>query len=247
MGALDILGAASGSFYLVTMTALGVRLLFLSRRNQTKPELWLAVAFLAGGSFGASSEVVGARFLAESHPVAAFWVVGLGKLASAIGLRSYDWFVWRVFRPGARWAGALFVVLAAGASLALAGFLASGTLERGPGHAWFWLELAVRVASPIWLACESLRYWSQMRRRAAIGLADPVLTDRFRLWASGALTGLAMLLCSVPPQVLARDHPLQGVSLLVLALMGLAATASYWFAFFPPAWYRSRVAAGSRA
>ena len=99
MGALDILGAASGSLYLVTMTALGVRLLFLSRRNQTKPELWLAVAFLAGGSFGASSEVVGARFLAESHPVAAFWVVGLGKLASAIGLRSYDWSspsAWRV-------------------------------------------------------------------------------------------------------------------------------------------------------
>ena len=86
-----------------------------------------------------------------------------------------------------------------------------------------------------------------MRRRAAIGLADPVLTDRFRLWASGALSGLAMLLCSVPPQVLSRDHPLQGVSLLVLALMGLAATASYWFAFFPPAWYRSRLAAGSRA
>jgi hypothetical protein len=56
-----------------------------------------------------------------------------------------------------------------------------------------------------------------------------------------------MLLCSVPPQVLSRDHPLQGVSLLVLALMGLAATASYWFAFFPPDWYRSRVAAGTRA
>jgi hypothetical protein len=247
MGALDILAAASGSLYLVTMTALGVRLVFLSRRNRTQPELWLAVAFLAGGSFGASAEVVGARFLAEAHPVAAFWVVALGKLSSAIGLRSYDWFVWRVFRPGARWAGALFVVLAAGAAVAIAGFAASGTLERGAGHAWFWLELGVRVASPVWLACESLRYWSQMRRRSAIGLADPLVTDRFRLWAGGALSGLVMLLCSVPPQLLGRDHPLQGVSLLVLALMGLAATASYWFAFFPPDWYRSRVAAGTRA
>jgi uncharacterized membrane protein len=86
-----------------------------------------------------------------------------------------------------------------------------------------------------------------MRRRSAIGLADPLVTDRFRLWAGGALSGLVMLLCSVPPQLLGRDHPLQGVSLLVLALMGLAATASYWFAFFPPDWYRSRVAAGTRA
>jgi hypothetical protein len=165
----------------------------------------------------------------------------------AIGLRSYDWLVWRVFRPGARWAGALFVVLAAGATLALAAFVAAGTLERGAGHAWFWLELGVRVASPIWLASESLRFWSQMRRRAALGLADPLVTDRFRLWASGALTGLVMLLCSVPPQVLPREHSLQGVSLLVLALMGLAATASYWFAFFPPEWYCRRVAAGAPA
>jgi energy-converting hydrogenase Eha subunit E len=247
MGALDILAAASGSLYLVTMTTLGVRLVFLSRRNRAKPELWLAIAFLAGGSFGASSEVIGSRFLAESHPAAAFWVVGLGKLTSAIGLRSYDYFVWRVFRPGVRRAGALFVVLAAGAGIALVGFVASGTLERGPGHAWFWLELAVRVASPIWLAYESLRFWSQMRRRSAIGLADPLVTERFRLWATGALTGLVMLLCSVPPQILSPDHPLQKVSLLILGLMGLAATASYWFAFFPPEWYRSRVSAGTRA
>jgi hypothetical protein len=247
MGALDVLAAASGSLYLVTMTTLGVRLVFLSRRNRAKPELWLAIAFLAGGSFGATCEVVGSRFLAGSDPAAAFWVVGLGKLASAIGLRSYDYFVWRVFRPGARWAGALFFVLATGAGLALVGFVAGGTLERGAGHAWFWLELGVRVASPIWLAFESLRFWSQMRRRAAIGLADPLVTDRFRLWATGALTGLVMLLCSVPPQLLSTDHPLQKASLLTLGLMGLAATAAYWFAFFPPEWYRSRVAAGTRA
>jgi hypothetical protein len=243
MGALDILAAVSGGLYLVTMTGLGIRLLFLSRRNATKPELWLAIAFLAGGSFGASAEVIGSRFLAEADPVAAFWLVGLGKLTSAIGLRFYDWFVWRVFRPNDRWAGALFFALAAGAALALFLFLASGTIERGPGHGWFWLELGVRVVSPIWLAWESLRFWSQMRRRSAIGIADPLVTDRFRLWAAGALTGLVMLLCSVPPQVLAKDHPFQKVSLLVLGVMGLAATASYWFAFFPPDWYRGRVTA----
>jgi hypothetical protein len=243
VGALDILAAVSGGLYLVTMTGLGIRLLFLSRRNGTKPELWLAIAFLAGGSLGASSEVIGSRFLLESHPVAAFWLVGLGKLSSAVGLRFYDWFVWRVFRPNERWAGALFFALVAGAGLAIVLFAASGTLERGSGHFWFWLELAVRVASPIWLTAESLRFWFQMRRRVAVGLADPLVTDRFRLWATGALTGLVMLLCSVPPQILPMDHPFQKVSLLTLGVMGLAATASYWFAFFPPDWYRSRVTA----
>ena len=247
MGALDLLAAASGSLYMVTMTTLGVRLVFLSRRNQAKPELWLAIAFLLGGSVGASAEVVGSRFLWPSHPAAAFWAVGVGKLGSAVGLRFYDYFVWRVFRPGARWAGALFAVLAAGAGAAIVAFVATGTVERGAMHSWFWLELAVRVVSPIWLTWESLGFWSQMRRRSAIGLADPLVADRFLLWASGALSGLVMLICSVPPQILPREHPLQSVSLLLLALMGLAATASYWFAFFPPEWYRSRVAARARA
>ena len=117
MGAHDILAAVSGGLYLVTMTGLGIRLLFLSRRNGTKPELWLAIAFLAGGSFGASAEVIGARFVPD--PVAAFWIVGIGKLTSAIGLRFYDWFCWRVSRPSERWAGALFFALAAGAALAM--------------------------------------------------------------------------------------------------------------------------------
>jgi hypothetical protein len=241
MGALDILAAVSGGLYLVTMTGLGIRLLLLSRRNGTKAELWLAIAFLAGGSFGASAEVIGARFVAD--PGAAFWLVGLGKLTSAIGLRFYDWFCWRVFRPSERWAGALFFGLAAGAALAVVLFFATGTLERGADRGWFWLELVVRVGSPIWLTAESLRFWSQMRRRVAVGLADPLVTDRFRLWATGALSGLVMLLCSVPPQILPMDHPFQKLSLLTLGVMGLAATAAYWFAFFPPEWYRSRVAA----
>ncbi|HVH06640.1 MAG TPA: hypothetical protein VNE71_11630 [Myxococcota bacterium] len=247
MGPLDAVAAASGSLYLVTMTALGVRLVFLSRRSHAKPELWLAVAFLAGGSLGASAEVVGTRFLNESHPVAAIWVVALGKVSSAIGLRFYDYFVWRVFRPGARWAGALFVALAVGAAAAIAGLVASGSLASGAASAWFWLEFGVRVASPIWLATESLRYWSQMRRRSAIGLADPLVTDRFRLWATGALAGLVMLFCSVPPHLVAEDHPLLSASLAILGVSGLAATAGYWFAFFPPAWYRERVKAAARA
>jgi hypothetical protein len=245
MGALDAIAAASGSLYLVTMTALGVRLVFLSRRNQAKPELWLAIAFLASGSLGASAEVVGARFVAD--PSAAAWTLALGKVASAIGLRFYDYFVWRVFRPNDRWASALFGVLALGAGVAIGGFAATGTWTSGAAGGWFWLELAVRIASPVWLTFESLRFWAQMRRRVAVGLADPIVTDRFLLWAIGACAGLVMLFCSVPPNVVSADHPLQQASLAILGVAGLAATAGYWFAFFPPRWYRRWIAGAARA
>lgn len=240
MGPLDAIAAASGSLYLVTMTALGVRLVFLSRRNHAKPELWLAIAFLASGSLGASAEVIGTRFVPD--PMAAAWILGLGKLASAVGLRSYDYFVWRVFRPTERWAGALFGAIALGAGVALIGFTATGTWTSGSATPWFWLELAIRIASPIWLTFESLRFWVQMRRRVALGLADPLVTDRFLLWSIGALAGLSMLLCSIPPNVVSTGHPLYKLSLALLGVAGLAATASYWFAFFPPRWYRTLIA-----
>ena len=49
-----------------------------------------------------------------------------------------------------------------------------------------------RVSS-LWGAAESLRYFSMMRRRAKLGLADPLVTNRFLLWGLGigaAMVGL---------------------------------------------------------
>ena len=37
-----------------------------------------------------------------------------------------------------------------------------------------------------WGSFESLRYWTRMKRRARLGLADPVVTNRFFLWGLAA-------------------------------------------------------------
>ena len=55
-----------------------------------------------------------------------------------------------------------------------------GATRRGP---WYELGFWARAGAFAWPAFESGRYAAAMRRRLAIGLGDPVLADRFRLWA----------------------------------------------------------------
>ena len=49
-----------------------------------------------------------------------------------------------------------------------------------------------RVAPYYWLAAESLSYWSAARRRVRIGLADPLVTNRFLLLGLWAVAWAAM-------------------------------------------------------
>ena len=103
---------------------------------------------------------------------------------------------------------------------------------------WFWLELAGRLASPSWLGIEAFLYWNAMRRRARIGLADPVVANRFLLWTVASATGLLCLLTSVPPHYLPAHHWLLELDLFVFSAAGIATAAAYWLAFFPPGRYR---------
>jgi hypothetical protein len=49
----------------------------------------------------------------------------------------------------------------------------------GVGH---WIGWAGRTAAALGIAFESFRYWRMLRRRLRLGLADPVVTNRFLLW-----------------------------------------------------------------
>ena len=55
-----------------------------------------------------------------------------------------------------------------------------------PGGA-YWVSWVLRTGALLWLAFESLRYWSLLRRRLRLGLADPLVTNRFLLLGIWAL------------------------------------------------------------
>jgi hypothetical protein len=87
-----------------------------------------------------------------------------------------------------------------------------------------------------WAFAECGRYHLLLRRRRRLDLADPVVTDRYRLYAVGWVfwwSGLEMLTDPV-------GAPLLG-------LLGASSAVYIWLAFLPPRAYLARVRAQAAA
>ena len=103
-------------------------------------------------------------------------------------------------------------------------------------------QSVIPIGAALFMLCEAVSlpaYWRRMRRRAALGLGDPLVTNRFGLWALASATGVVCLLTSVPPLYLPAGSALLLADLVVFGAAGVATASLYWLAFFPPARYRS--------
>jgi hypothetical protein len=110
-----------------------------------------------------------------------------------------------------------------------------------PTQLAFEAESVARFAAPIWSGYEAFRFHGLMRRRLQLGLADPLVTNRFLLWGLAqiaALAGLSM-------RVLDAHGVGVQVAAVVMPTAGLASAVAYWITFFPPEAYRRRFAAAS--
>ena len=113
---------------------------------------------------------------------------------------------------------------------------------------------ACRTLPFLWALIESLVYRAQMKKRESLGLADPVVTNRFGLFAiwGGALFVLpvAILIIRLRLRALGVDGGIAGsidlgwVMPLVQGLLvgtGLFAFTALWLSFFPPRFYIERI------
>lgn len=241
-GLLELVGIAGLAAFLVSSLAVGLHLLALARRTRAFPELAMGSGFVVGGFLGYVPETLAlATGWVPLHWQP--WVLLEAEAAIAFSALAMALFTWRVFRPRAPWAPPL---VAGVAVLLAAGVLAfPAPVSRAATPAELQLALAtalLRCACFAWASLESLRYYRAMQRRARLGLADPVLAQRFGLWSAGA--GAAALLASTP--FLSRG--LFGTSadtppwMVTESALGLLAAAALWLAFFPPQTYRRRVA-----
>jgi hypothetical protein len=240
MSAIELLALASALAFVAVGTIVAAKLLALALRTRGLPES------LMGGSLLLLATVAWPLLLIVSAPEPPPGLVlrlawAGASLAMALGWSGVFLFTWRVFRPGpglGRWLAGfgISVELAAGAASALRAVLVNDPLElRVTASSGVVLLLAAQVVYG-WSAIESFRYRALLRRRIPLGLADPLVAERFGLWGYTALFGGGSIVPAVVAALTGGDPNSTG-SHLVVALFGLLSSAVLYVAFLPPAAY----------
>ena len=236
-----LMGAAVGTLFAVWIVT-GLRLVALARRTRAAPELLLGLALLLQAGLGYPLSVV-SQFAGDY----ALLLTCVAGVFSNGGMGFLYVFTARVFHDSSRWAwaavgaaGALLVVQATGNGIAQA---AAVTQEEKLAVILHWGagSLALSGAAWGWTAWEALRYHGLLRRRVALGLADPVVANRMLLW--GLMGAVAVGCVLVDTGLLYSGAPAAREVLLPLitALSGLLVSGCMVLAFWPPAAYLARV------
>lgn len=246
---MQLFAGASIGFLIIVSIVVAVRLLLLHRRTGDWPELLLGTMLAA---------VVGVGYpLRIATTQAPDWSVAcviVSDLAIAIGFTLLYVFTWRVFRPDSTVARTFAV--AASTVLFLHWIFGSvRVLDHGVADVTnvpmtdIVSQIGTVAVAYVWTAIESLRYYGAMRRRAKLGLADAVVTNRFLLWgimAVGATCGVALNGIGAALHIDTMRNP---AILLASSCTGLVQTVFLLLAFLPPRayldWVRSRSAAPS--
>jgi hypothetical protein len=191
LGAALALGTAAA-----LLLRLGARLWRASTPGS--PERWLAVGFAALG-LGAPPRLAAAHLLSAGDAGALAVVLNAASHAVLeVAIVALALFVRRVFRSESSAAGA-FVALVAATSGGLTLWLVVTTHVDQEASA---LALALnlsRAVPVLWAFAECAHYARLMRRRLALGLADPLVANRFVLWSiwTGALSFAALAMLAV--------------------------------------------------
>jgi len=232
----------------VACSLVGLRLLWLARRTRKLPELCIGVALCAFALAQVSRIALGGLDdrLDSELLLGAYVLMQVAYWLSQLGL---SLFTVSAFDPRSHWRWALLAGLAVLCTLSRSmmvhasapRFLSGAPTQMTP----FWDPMAVAGFAVAfgWVAVESLRYHALLRRRLALGLADPVVTNRFLVWGAGAAATSVLVL------VLLGLY-LQGITLLanslsasvLVTVSGMVMSVVPWLTFAPPAAYLRFVA-----
>jgi hypothetical protein len=240
-------GIVATLFFVAMSLVVSLRLLWLARRTRCKPELYLGLGILGTAVLGYGVLIAGSLLRApgsaETNDFAPRALQAVGQCLHDVGVTMVILFVRTVFRPRERWAKGLAALMLAALWGGQIGWeLGNAFRSPGPGNLFWWLRYVVVWSYSIWTMLESYHYYALMRRRLAIGLADPLVANRFLLWGTGALgVGVATWTSSVPfflVHDMARLLAWTPILQVVTASVGVVTVVLYWLTFLPPAGYR---------
>lgn len=242
---MEILSSLATLAFVVVGATVGTRLILLSRRTGELPERAVGLALLLIGGVGYPLAVVsGAGVVAPLTGVRLLAVATLILDAGFIAIVVFTWSVFRREQAGAR-ALLAFLCLAYVAHALGIGFQSlsmQSPAELSSGSSPLTLGgQALNSVAFGWTAFEAWRYWWMLHKRAAIGLGDPVVRNRFLLWGMSATASLLT-------NGLSWWIVYQGIdffeSVGVQAAIGILSVASctgQYLAFLPPQAYLSRL------
>ena len=215
-----------GSFTLASLVV-GARLLALTARTRALAEAAFATALFLGGA-GYVLLVLGLRIVVvESAPLP----LAVGNLLLPIASMALAVGTWREFRPAEHWPGA--VIAGIGAVLATSFGIRLAYVQVVPPPALvFWMSTLGGAAAYAWSTAESLRFWTMMRRREALGLADRAITRRFGLWSLCTACAVGMHAASMAGRVIAGEA-MPPAAVVASSAPGLVAAVSLSLGSFP--------------
>jgi hypothetical protein len=247
-----VIGKIALAVFVLSCSAVGLRLVWIGARRNIGPAWSCGLGFtfiaLVGQPLQAASGSYTGTVGEINHAFAA-----AGILFVAAGLSSFYAFTLTVFRMQARWAWVL--TCAAILALTICGFGRIGALASADralravavGAPWAKGIGTLSMICYAWLGFEGILEWSKSRKRLALGLADPVVSNRFLMWglfgtSTAILSGFLLFLQIT---TVAGSQTLAGQ--LATAGFGLVSATTVMLAFFPPeryvAWVRARAGA----
>lgn len=237
---MEAVGLIGFSAFVIASLVVGVRLLHLASRTGQLPETTIGLSFLLAGGIGGGLNFAGSLL---TMPPSTEYVVRTTALAASLsGYALLAFFVWRVFREKEAWALVAFMacagILFASFVARVAGDNLAGTESR---EIWFWLSLAAQTVIYVWATTESSLYYLKLRRRQRLGLAEPLLAQRFLLWGIG--TGAVALIWvyqALTTLLMSPEWLDSAANFAPISLLGFVCAVSIWFAFFPPSGYAQR-------
>jgi hypothetical protein len=230
--------------FFLTGLVVGVRLLALFARTRRAPELLAAMALLGLGPVASTCGAVAAQ-AAPSAPEIGGVLSAIAYAAAAVGSGSAALFTALVFHRESRAARRLTIALLVALAGTWAAMGATGgfDLTRPPGL-FRSASQVLRLAILLWGAIEAYVYGRLLYRRVAVGLADPLVANRFELWGAAlAAAALAMTVAFLGNVASLAASPWFAHLEAVIAAAGIAASIALLLAFLPPARYRRFVLA----
>jgi len=211
----------------------GARTLAIWRRTLMLPELAIGtnvIGIAMGGALLTAMAAIAAR---TGEPTPPAWLAP-GLFCLVVHIVAQNIGNWKIFRPTDRWP----VPVVALASLLALAWMVSTLIDSEPSVMRSVGFLLLRLFGMGWAAWECFRYAKGLRKRAALGLGDPMVAHRIWLWGIGASAQCLQIgldLCWWTASGQSFSSSAAGLHLTsLLALLGASCVA---LAFFPPRAY----------